>query len=129
MIELEFELDLCLQKPKLPDNEGMKLGFENPVFLLIMYRFVYGLCTCISIYMYPHVSIDACTYSCMHIQPNMAAVWIEYMYIDTFVSICIYSYIEYIYPSKCIHIPIHLENCAIISHYLKTSSQNVWSEK
>lgn len=30
MIKLEFELDLCLQKPKLPDNEEMRLVFEIP---------------------------------------------------------------------------------------------------
>jgi hypothetical protein len=35
MAELNFELELCLQKPKLLDSEGMRLGFENPFLLIV----------------------------------------------------------------------------------------------
>lgn len=35
MTKLKFELDLCLQKPKFPDNEDMRLVFENLLFLFV----------------------------------------------------------------------------------------------
>lgn len=34
MTKLKFELDLCLQKPKLPDNEEMRLVLRIPYFFL-----------------------------------------------------------------------------------------------